>query len=161
MAKSKQTFETADGREFNTAEEAEQHEQLYAAEQAFESARRDLGELLAKREKTADGHPIDFGKRRDFYAIFNKFFDPRLVRISIWWVNWDWNIEDCRLRIHYRPNQHSKEDHTYSFYPEDLYVEEAKAVEALLTVTDERIQERQETLDKMRANKREIRAQYL
>lgn len=57
-----QQYRTSDGREFANKAEAERHQKLVDAIEAFDKAHDALGFTLAQSQWTADGKPFEFGR---------------------------------------------------------------------------------------------------
>lgn len=84
------TFETSDGREFDTEDAAKRHQEVIDKLKAFENAKQLLCFAICKEYKTADGHPFDFLKHSYYYFVRIVWGTPQLERVEIpgrYWAN--------------------------------------------------------------------------
>lgn len=135
-------YETSDGREYDTQQEAERHEALITAKREYEHAQKVFGQRLAETQKTADGYPFEFTLLRDYYYITPGFHEmPALVRVGFSrWKPVQLNEADELVltsgRLHCRIG--------------DLYRSPRAAEEALLTAQEAWLKERTEEVEALR-----------
>jgi hypothetical protein len=143
-------FKASDGEEFGTKKEAQQHEELIKAREAYEEARRNLGRLLARREKTADGRPFDFSILHDYYYITEGWAGmPELTRVNFDGWNFRWSECDDRFEIQ-RQVEHRNGRDWASYNIGELYWFEDNAEKALLAKREEWLKEQAEKVEEFR-----------
>lgn len=88
VKESPKTYE-AHGREFKTRKEAERHDQLYTAREAYQDAGKKYQRLLAESVKTADGVQFEFGVFRDYYYVTPYFYKmPEIDKVCYLCDSW-------------------------------------------------------------------------
>lgn len=81
-----QTYRTQDGRQFADLADAEQHEELTAAHEAYKKALDAYAFRLALCSSTADGHPFALDLWHTYYRITNPYYgwpDIEEVRFTL------------------------------------------------------------------------------
>jgi hypothetical protein len=140
----KTEYESNDGMTFDNAAAAKRYEEFAEAIQAYEDAKRTLGQVLAERCKTADGKTFSFGLWSKYYWITPGYFAlPRLLECEFWGTNWSWddshNINDIRetdpeiCLLSYQDHNGGKMDHGQAIPISELYDDRA-AVDAALKI---------------------------
>lgn len=146
-------FETSDGQEFDTKEEAERHDKLTEAKAEFDTAQRKLLVAFAETCKTADGHAFEFGWHK--YSYIDQFIGwPNLREIEFWRA-WDQQFridtenDDELILIKSEPDRSSHWlTRNYEFRISDLYHDRAEALNALIAKQEEEIERRKMELKK-------------
>jgi hypothetical protein len=148
VKKSPQTFQTSDGFEYDTEEEAERHEAVATAKQNYEGARDAFCRVLAESQKTADGVPFEFGVFRDYWFILEWDGFPRLHKVCFLCMrndNFELN-EGSEISLVQEENGRRR-----TFKISDLYWNHKAAGRALLKVQAERLKEFGESMEKLQA----------
>lgn len=160
MAKQETTYKAVDGKKFKTAAEADRHDAILAAKDKYDTARRELANLLLANERTADGQAVDIAKRT-LYCVMNKHYAPMVQECKFYWNAWDWGIgDDDRVQLHFRMTDRDKERWvTVKF--DDLYADQDKARMAVIEARREIIRNMVDNLAEDEANPRQrIRVNY-
>lgn len=148
IKKTEVKFRTTDGSEFDTEKEAEKHEELYQANEAYDTARRRLGKLLAETQKTADGKAFEFGIYRDYYFVTPGYWSwPALQQIPYLGWSWQWDNSGDKFTI-FTDHPDGKR---LRFEIGNLYADKRLAEKALLEAREKRIAELHEEMEQMRA----------
>ena len=144
--KPKTTYEALDGRKFTDPIAAKLYEELEAAKRRYESARFELGKLLAESFKTADGLPFKLGLWPNYYWIAPGWFSmPNLLTVSFWGTNWGWEENDnatTLVLISNMDDQGKHLDHSRQFPIDELYSDETRAKRALIAAQEKWLAER-------------------
>lgn len=142
-------FKASDGMEFESAVEAERHDGLVLAREAYVEACRLLNRRLAETQRTADGQMFDFGLSRDYWYLAPGWQTmPRMYAISF--SGWSCSVEvrsDGGVAI-------ISEDETRSrtaYRIVDLYRNKRKAEEALVAAKEEWLAVRSQEVAEYRA----------
>lgn len=133
-------FTTTDGEEFDTQEEALEHEQVHEAERKYKEAVKELEIAIASKLKTADGHPFKISGHSEYWYVFGRFNSTRPVvkRVII-----------NKYRFELINNDHGKikgiscdwdKEQEMEFSVEYLYKNENKAWEEVFEILKERKQ---------------------
>ena len=125
-----QVFETSDGQEFSTAEDAERHEALVTATKAFDEARTGLLRAMADKVRTADGELMDPRRWGDFFYLVGWGPERQVQRVAFYY-NTSIAIYDGRVALipGYDPTNRDGRDRRY--WLDELYKHEASAKRAL------------------------------
>ena len=140
MRKTKPTFVTEDGREYETEAEAKSHEVLSDAREKFNDARRALGILLAERQRTADKELFTFDAWEYWHITPGFCGTPDISQVRFLRYEFDFDERDDCFRIVSRDHRGS----SYEYRIDSLYKSKRKAEEALVEVIERWIVERTE-----------------
>lgn len=77
------SYQAADGTEFDTLEEAEQHDLFIAANQELERALAGFNRVVAEQHKMGDGRPFKCKWGRFWYLTAPLYDMPRLMELSL------------------------------------------------------------------------------
>lgn len=144
-------FETSDGKEFDTKEEAERHDELILARKAYKDARHTLGVILARSQKTADGVPFDFSLLRDYYYISDGWASlPALRRVSFYIWNFEFDERDV-FEIKQWDERGKGEQMMITYKINELYYSEREAKKALLDAQEAWLAEEAQKVAALRA----------
>lgn len=150
----KTVFTTEDGREFDTIEQAEQHETLCIA---LENVRRDtvtLGDLLAQYFKTADGFTFNRMKNGHYYyPQIRHMSRPFLIEVKFYYRNWEYEIDDLHgeptVNIIYRdPDNRESKERRFSIT--ELYADRKNAERKMVELWEETLKLEREDLNNLR-----------
>jgi hypothetical protein len=130
-----------DSKEFDTEAEAEAHNELYVARQAFLDAQKAYGRLLAERQKTADGFKFEWSMLRDYYFIREWHHQlPSMGQVSFYVHDTDVSErDDCLELIYHGGDPGNRDRHHYRI--DQLYAREVNAKKALLVAQERFIEE--------------------
>lgn len=130
-------YATTDGKRFTSAEDAEKHETLTQAENAFNDAAAAFEKALFHYYKTADGKPFSF--LDDYYYIVDEWFSPHIERISFYPRDVRIEIDDHRSPIIRNNRAWNNEEKPRSYSIKHLYASEKEANKKLLQLKQNKI----------------------
>ena len=129
-------YTTTDGREFNSKDEAERHDALITARDAYEFARHRFAECLARTQRTSDGHLFDFnGIRTYYYVSYNFWGMPALSEVPYMGRFWDFDDRDGFV-FNYKDGDRWRE-----YAIRDMYADKREAEKAVLEAQERRLQD--------------------
>lgn len=138
---------TSDGREFTNPKEAERHQEMLSAREAFADAHRKLGRALARTQTTADGEPFDFGVFRTYYYVREPYGQtPRLGEVSFYAFDFSFTERDDVFTI----IQRDKGNETH-YHINELYLHRDNAERALLAALEAWLVRQTEAVNELRA----------
>lgn len=146
VTKKKPTFETSDGREFDTKQEAERHEELTTARRTYVEARRQYTRALASSHKTADGEQFETGAMRTYYYV-TKWVEylPRIGEVSFYF--WNCDIDDKDEGVIVQDESDGRNHRRVTYRISELYYHKKNALKALHAEQTEHIARMQAIAD--------------
>lgn len=143
-------YSASDGREFNTQDEAERHEQFIVAQKEYETARNRFGRLLAETQLTADGKPFRFDAFKRYWHVTAGWSGmPALSEVRFDGWNYQFDVSD---RFVIRQDEGRDGNQRWVEYRIDvLYANYPKAERALLAAQEKWLAVHAEKVDELRA----------
>lgn len=134
----KTVYETSDGREFTTKEQAEKYEALLTAKRKFDSASEELAKLLLGSQKTKDGEPFQFRVWRSYWVLRNycgqrPYVEEVRPHFHEIYLDEDCEASFCMKISGYDDRRvHNHERVLKTYRVSELYASEPKATRALI-----------------------------
>lgn len=159
MAKKETVFRAGDGKKCKTEAEADRHDEILRAKDEYQTARRHLGLVLLKNERTADGRQICVGNRT-LYCVVNSHHAPQIQECKFFWNAWDWGIDDndC-LQLSFRLGCGDRERWVVVGL-DDLYADADNARQAVIEAKQVLLHEKQDELAALKADPSQIPVNY-
>lgn len=131
-------FKTTDGEEFDTQEEALEHEQVHEAERKYKEAVKELEIAITGKLKTADGHPFTISGYSEYWYILGRFYSdrPTVKRVVVDKYNFELINDNYGKIKGVKCDWDEKKE--LAFDIEYLYVSEKKAWEKVIDILKER-----------------------
>ena len=83
--KIEEKYQTRDGEEFSSIEDAQRHEAVLVAQDVFEDAQRNFAQVLLENTKTADGELVTIGGGAKLYCVQQGVYRPSMFEVDLWW----------------------------------------------------------------------------
>lgn len=142
MVKALSGYKTSDGEVFDKKQDAEEHEAIVKAKQAFDDAREKLKRAVAVKYRTADGEKFEFAMFGDYFYIGNEYWgEPHIERVSFY-------IWRTTVAIEGEPSLYIVDDEgkQKEYELSKLYMHEKNAKKVLLEIKRDRLKQIQEEI---------------
>jgi hypothetical protein len=166
MVKWQVTYETDDGKSFQTPEEAEKHSKLISLQKDYETARDRFGIEMLRKQTTADGESFQIAPGPTYYLLLKHLHcPPRIVEVHFYWTHWDWFLDEqdqLKLRVivpSIFAGEKSRET-SMEVYVHELFAKADNARAAWLEADAERLKTEQERHDEAAKNPQNIPVIY-
>lgn len=138
--KEQRKFKTTDGREFDDEGEAQKHDALIVAREAYRVALHKMNQLIAETTRTADGELFEFGIWQTYYYVTEGFNSmPQLMEVPYLGWNWELSEYDDAVEI---ITERDTDNRRMTYKVNHLYRDKKKALDAMIVAQRAWLQER-------------------
>lgn len=138
-------FKSSDGREFDDEKEAQRHDELIVAREAYEHALSKMNGLIVKTTRTADGHLCELGIFIDYWYVSPGWHGvPDLRKVPYLGWNWHLNYHNDEIVIVHRESGRERTD---EYAIKDLYRSKKRALAALAEAQQAWLKEREAEIE--------------